>query len=347
MPAIRRVGIVGAGRTSSAHVTALRRLSGVEIVGIFDVNPKAAEDIATRFGIPRHFSNPNQFYDSTRPQLVHIVTPPHTHEQLTADALGRGVHVLVEKPPSLTVAGCDALQEKAERAGLTVGVNENFAFAPLVLAARAAIARGALGKLVHIAGFFGFDAGAVRADLSNWPWAKELPGGILEDLLPHPLTVARALDGQELQLVHRHAFRSGRLPMPLDDEIRLLLGGDGGLTVNLTLSLSSHPADFIMTVHGTRATLRIDLRNMLFQLRRAGSGPRWLARGLQVSGSALQVLGQTARNAAAATLFRVPRPGNPAHLVRLHYRALEEGEEIPAPVARARNVVKIAREIWP
>ncbi len=347
MPTIKRVGIIGAGRTSSAHIRALRHLSDVDVVGIFDIDARAAEDIAIRFGIPRHFSNSDQFYENAKPQLVHVVTPPHTHEQVVDRALDRGVHVLVEKPPSLTVAGCDALQKKAEATGLTVGVNENFAFDPRILAGRASIARGTLGKLVHIAGFFGFDASSVNADLSNWSWAKELPGGILEDLLPHPLTVAQALADQELQLIYQHALRSGRLPFPLDDEVRLLFAGSNGLTVDLNLSLSSHPTDFIVTIYGTRATLQVDLRNMLLQLWRDRSGPRLLARGLRVSGAALHVLIQLAKNAIGATVFRVPGPGDPAHLIRLHYKALQQGREIPAPIARAKSVVKIARAIWP
>ena len=153
-PTIRRVGIIGAGRTSPAHIRALRRLPGVEITGILDHNSTAAQDVANRFGIPRQFTNPDQFYDNAKPDVVHIVTPPHTHEQLAAEALERRVHVLVEKP-SLDVAGCEALQKKAEATGLTVGVNENFAFDPRVLAARAAIGRDKLGKLVHISGFSG------------------------------------------------------------------------------------------------------------------------------------------------------------------------------------------------
>jgi predicted dehydrogenase len=347
MPMIRRIGIVGAGKTSPAHIRALRRLSDIDITGILDTDLRAAREIAVRYGIPRHFNDPDRFYDSAKPQLIHVVTPPHTHEEVATQALGRGVHVLVEKPPSLTVRGCDALQSKAAAAELTIGVNENFAFDPRIVAARAAIADGHLGTLVHIAGFFGFDAGSVKADLSNWSWAKELPGGILEDLLPHPLTVARALADQELQLEHSHVVRTGRLPFLLDDEMRLLLTGNDGLTVDIAMSLSTHPADFIMTVSGTRATLRIDLRNMLVQLWRDGSGPRLFARGLRVTGSGLQVLTQAAHNAIGLALFRAPRPGDPVHLIRIHYDALQKGREIPTPIARARSTVKIARQIWP
>ena len=179
--------------------------------------------------------------------------------------------MLTEKPPALTVAACEALQRKAEAASVTIGVNENFAFDPRVRSAREEIVRGTLGQLVHISAFFGFDAAAVEADLSNWSWAKELPGGILEDLLPHPLTVARTLAAEELLLIHRHVVRSGRLPFLLDDEMRLLLTGRSGLTVQLTLSLSTRPATFIVMIYGTRATLQIDLRNMLILLWRGGT----------------------------------------------------------------------------
>ena len=69
--------------------------------------------------------------------------------------------------------------------------------------------------------------------------------------------------------------------------MRLLLTGDGGLTVHLTVSLSAHPADFIMTITGTRSTLRIDLRNKLSLLSRDHAGLNVFARGVQVSGAAL------------------------------------------------------------
>ena len=91
-------GIIGAGRTSPAHIRALRRLPGVEITEILDHNSTAAQDVANRFGIPRQFTNPDQFYDNAKSDVVHIVTPPHTHEQLAAEALERRVHVLFEKP---------------------------------------------------------------------------------------------------------------------------------------------------------------------------------------------------------------------------------------------------------
>jgi predicted dehydrogenase len=346
VPTITRVGIIGAGRTSAGHIRALRGLSNIEITGVLDINASAARAIADRFGI-HQYSDAERFYRDAQPESVHILTPPHTHEILADEAIGRGVHVLTEKPPALTVAGCEALQRKAAAASLTIGVNENFAFDPRVRSARNEIARGTLGHLVHISAFFGFNAAAVEANLSNWSWAKELPGGILEDLLPHPLTVASTLASEELLLVHRHVVRSGRLPFLLDDEMRLLLTGRSSLTVQLTLSRSTRPASFIIMIYGTRATLRIDLRNMLILLSHGATKSGLFAVGLRATAPAIQALLQTAKNAIGTILFRSTRAGDPSYLIRSHYEALQQGREVPTPIARAKNTVQIAREIWP
>jgi predicted dehydrogenase len=325
----------------------LRRLPQVVLVGVFDADRERAASLAGRFQVAHHFDDPDEFYGAAKPDIVHVLTPPDTHESLVLQALRRGSHVLVEKPPSLTSAGCDAIEETATAAGLTVGLNENFAADPRVVEARRKIASGALGRLVHVDTFFGFDGSALRADLSDWPWAKSLPGGILEDLLPHPLTVAQSLSGGNLQAEHWDVFRSGRLPFALPDELRLMLSNGDGVTAQVKLSLSAHPPGFGIKVYGTQGTFQIDLRNMLVNLDRVGPGASAVARGLRLSGWAFEILGQTASNAVATALFRAPRPGDPLHLLRAHYEALRRGGELPAPIARAKRTLQIARQIWP
>src|SRR5918996_4067703 len=99
-----------------------------------------------------------------------------------------------------------------------------------------------------------------------------------------------------------------------------------------------------MMVYGTRATLRIDLRNKLILLSRGDASSGRFARGLRVTGSAFQIVLQTTQNAIGMALDGASTPGDPSHLIRSHYEALEQGHEVPAPIARARNTVRIARE---
>jgi predicted dehydrogenase len=346
---IERVGIIGAGRIAALHLQALKRLPGVRVTGILDLDPDAARALAARFGVEGHFTDSDRFYEAAAPQLVHVLTPPHIHAAVALDALRRGVHVLVEKPAVLTVQNCDALLEAARAGDLTVGVDENFAFAPRMREAIAMIARGDLGDLVHINAFLGFDLRrtAIAADASaGSSWLARVPGGVLEDLLPHLLSVTFAASGRELQPVHWSSHPTGRLPHEFADELRLSLT-DGDLTADLGISLTSQPDDFVVTVYGTRATLRIDLQNMLLDHARIGPGPRTFARGARVIGSGFRMLSQTARTAVSIGAGLDLPPGTPLHLIRAHYAALAAGRELPAPLARSRRIVEITRQIWP
>jgi hypothetical protein len=139
--------------------------------------------------------------------------------------------------------------------------------------------------------------------------------------------------------------RPGRLASEVADEARVSLA-HGELTAEVAMSLTTRPDDFVVTVYGTRATLRLDLQNMLLDLARLGPGPRSFARGARVVGSGLRMLTQTARNAACIAARLDSPPGKPLHLIRAHYAALAAGRELPAPLARARQIVEITRTIW-
>jgi predicted dehydrogenase len=344
---IERVGIIGAGRVAPFHLEALRRLPGVRVTGILDLDADAARTIAAGHGGLPHFSDTDRFYREAAPQLVHVLTPPSSHAKVALDALGRGVHVLLEKPAVRTVEECDRLDDAARAANVTVGVDENFVFAPRLRQALARIARGDLGDLVHISTFFGFDFARARAAGADArPWFADLPGGLLEDLLPHPLTVTLALAGRNLPLDHWSIRSSGRLDLDGADEVRLTLG-DQELTADLAMSLTCRPDDFVVTVYGTRATLRVDLQNMLLDVARFGPGPRAVARAARVLNSGVGMISQTFGNAFGILTRRALPPGTPVHLIRAHYAALAAGHGPPAPLSRARHVVACSRTIWP
>jgi myo-inositol 2-dehydrogenase/D-chiro-inositol 1-dehydrogenase len=68
-------------------------------------------------------------WDEDKPDAVFIVINPKLHPQLAIEALERGLHVFVEKPPSLTVAEARQMADASGRAGkiLAVGFMKRFA----------------------------------------------------------------------------------------------------------------------------------------------------------------------------------------------------------------------------
>jgi predicted dehydrogenase len=345
-----RVGIIGAGAVAELHLRALRKIPGADIVGILDAAPGKAESVAGRHGIAHHFDDPGSFYGEAKPEIVHVLTPPNTHEAVAGEALDRGVHVLVEKPMACTPEECRAMKARAGARDVTVGVDHNLLFDPRVVAARRMIEGGAIGEIVHVETLFGFDLRRLPhfsvEPQKRTHWAYGLPGGLLEDLLPHPLYVTLSLLGEKARLTDWRSLASGRLAFDLEDELRLGLT-DGAVTAGIVLSLSVQPGSFLVSVYGTRATLRIDIQNMLLQRLKLRPVPKALARGLVVAESSVAGLLKTAWNVASLAAGRATPPGDVRPLLEAHYARLLSGREIPVGFEEGVRVVEIIRRIWP
>src|SRR5262249_26624225 len=95
-----RAALVGAGYVSEYHVRAIDSLEFVEIVGICDVDALRRERLASRC----HCAGVDEVaaLAPLRPDVVHVLTPPATHCEVTRQALGLGCDVFVEKPMALT-----------------------------------------------------------------------------------------------------------------------------------------------------------------------------------------------------------------------------------------------------
>lgn len=346
---LERVGLVGAGAIARTHLSALRRVAGASIVGVLDTDEAAAKALAAEAGGVPMFTDSARFYSEARPQIVHVLTPPQYHAVAALRALAAGSHVLLEKPAATAVEDCDAMTAAAARTGLTVGVDDTLAWDPLIRRARAAVLYGWIGELVHVDVFMSYDLrrGGRLAQLQSSAarWERRLAGGPLEDLLPHPLAAVRAVCGA-LEPRDWCSMSSGRLSFDCPDELRLSLGRDG-VTAHVGLSFGARPDDFTVTVRGSRATLHIDVQNMLFDCVTPVPGPRVAARGLRVLRSASRALFQTGLNAVAIATRRSLPPASPAHLLQRHYRALRAGEPPPAPLTAVQGDLRIARLIWP
>lgn len=98
------LGIIGFGNIGSVHFDALTKSgqSDFKIQAISDFNPRSFNNV-------HFYENYRDLLNEPTIQAVSINTPPNTHYQLVMDALEAGKHVLVEKPPTLTVKQCDQM----------------------------------------------------------------------------------------------------------------------------------------------------------------------------------------------------------------------------------------------
>jgi predicted dehydrogenase len=188
---------IGAGYFSQFHYDAWRRLDDVDLLALCDLDAARAEATASRFGVPRVYTDAAAMLDAERPDFVDIVTPPATHLELTRLAAERGVHVLCQKALASTAAEAILIVETAERAGIRLMVHDNFRFQPWHREARALIARGAIGRLHAIACRTRMgDGWQPDAYLSRQPYFRSMPRLLIFETGVHFVDVYRSLAGE-------------------------------------------------------------------------------------------------------------------------------------------------------
>jgi virulence factor len=111
------IGVIGVGTMGQHHARIISQTPGVTLSGIFDANPERACEISGRHNC-RVFESLNQALECSR--AVCVAAPTTTHLEIGRECLGRGLHVLMEKPIADSVAGAAELARLGEKHGVTL-----------------------------------------------------------------------------------------------------------------------------------------------------------------------------------------------------------------------------------
>ncbi|HLC20797.1 MAG TPA: Gfo/Idh/MocA family oxidoreductase [Candidatus Methylomirabilis sp.] len=328
-----RVGIVGCGRMGEIHLRIVREVKGVEVVGVADTDVSRANAFAAKEKIGVAAGDLGSLMERSRPDAVHIVTPPATHASLACMALRAGCHVFVEKPMALTAQDA-GLVVAAAKQGPILTVGHNHLFDPAIREACARVAQGRLGQLIGLDAFHGALPGLPG-------WLAELPYGPWMEDAPHPLYLSQLFMGDPLAVrAIGHPSSEGSK----FKEVRVVTQHAGGVS-SLTFSEATVPYRHRLTLFGTKRTLEIDLVAGSLVENRPITGHRWLAKGLANLDAASQLLLATGRNAARVLMRREQSwPGLRA-LIEAFYAAIRAGGPSPVPATQGVHVAKLLDEI--
>ncbi len=143
-----RVGVIGAGVMGENHIRTYSQMSGVELVGIADIDEKRIGELSQKYGT-RGFTD---YRDLLKEGLdaVSIVVPTRLHAHVALDAIKSGTNLLVEKPIADTVANAEKIVDYAKKAGIKMMVGHIERFNPAVIKMKELIDTGQLGKIVSV-----------------------------------------------------------------------------------------------------------------------------------------------------------------------------------------------------
>jgi predicted dehydrogenase len=216
--------------------------------GALDADPAKGRDFAMRLGIAqdRAYGNWQEMLAGEKDRedridIVTVATPNSTHYAITKAFLEAGIHVLCEKPMTVTVEEAEDIAATAKRTGSICAVNYGYTGYSLVRHMRAMVARGDLGKIRLIVVEFshGFHADAADAENPRMRWrydpAQAGISGQFADCGIHALNMASFISGQNARELSAD-FVSAIASRQLEDDAMVNVRMDGGTTVRLWTS---------------------------------------------------------------------------------------------------------------
>ena len=181
-----RVGVVGAGWAAGEHAGTLIDAGGTSIVGVVDLDPGRAADLADRTS-SRVFPDVDTLLGE-QPDALVVTTPPGSRRDVVVDALERGIAVFTEKPISRTLDEARAIVDASERTGVTCAIGYQWRAVGVLADLDAQLAGQQVGVLAS--------RGVGISQVRDWYHDPAQSGGLVSERGTHHIDIQRRVAGE-------------------------------------------------------------------------------------------------------------------------------------------------------
>lgn len=144
-----KIGVIGAGGISNAHMGGYRNTSGVEVIAVADIVPGKAKAWAERYGVKYYYEDYKELLSMDEIEAVSVCTYNKAHKQPTVDALKAGKNVLVEKPMSDSLKDAYQMLKAAQGSKKILMCGIHSRYSSTVRAAKKIVESGELGEIYY------------------------------------------------------------------------------------------------------------------------------------------------------------------------------------------------------
>lgn len=294
-----RLGMVGGGRGAfigAVHRMAARLDDRYELVaGALSSDPSNALASASDLGISEDRSYADfrtmAIQESARTdgiEVVSIVTPNQFHFAGCKAFLEAGIHVICDKPMTLSLDESLELQKIVEQSGLVFVLTQNNTGYPMVRQARSMVQDGKIGAIrnlnvSYIQDWLTTSLESRGQKQAVWRMDPRLAGagGVIADLGVHAFNLAAFISGLQLQEVcaDLRSFVAGRL---LDDNANVLLRYSESVTGSLWVSqvAPGHNNSLTIGIYGDAGSIEWNgEQNDYLRYTAYGEAPQIITRG--------------------------------------------------------------------
>lgn len=245
-----RTAVIGVGYLGNFHAQKYAALEGVELVGVVDASPDRAAEVAAACGCGS-FTDYRDLIGKV--DAVSVVVPTQYHYEVAREFLAVGVHVLIEKPITVTIEQADELIALADTNRLVFQVGHLERFNPVMMAAEEVLNEPLFVESVRIAPFK--------------PRGTDV--NVVLDLMIHDIEIIQ-------HLVKSPVARIDAVGAPVftgeEDIANARIAFENGCIANVTASRISLKSERKMRIFQRDAYLTLDFQNKKVLVAKKGAG---------------------------------------------------------------------------
>ncbi len=162
-----RVAVLGCGKIGAlfeaepkrekpaSHAGAVSANKKTKLVALMDTNLKNLAAANKLFPSATRYSSLAECLKNEHPDIAVLATPPNVRFVVLKEIIRSGVSIVIcEKPLALSVREAEQIEALVAKSGTTFVLNYQRRFAPLFTRVRDAIAKGKLGRIQQVTGYY-------------------------------------------------------------------------------------------------------------------------------------------------------------------------------------------------
>ncbi|MDP8322813.1 MAG: Gfo/Idh/MocA family oxidoreductase [Candidatus Stygibacter australis] len=253
----KKLGLVGCGRISSKHFSAIAQIEGAEIISCCDIIEQRAQDAAREHGIKSVYTSYDKMLIDEKFDAILICTPSGMHPEMGIKAAEKGIHVITEKPMGISLAAADELVKACDANQVQLFVVKQNRLNPAIQLLRKAINKGRFGKIFSLNATVRWSRPQHYYDQAKWRGTWEFDGGAFMNQASHYMDLIQWLGGPVDSVMAMTATLDHNIETE-DMGTGIIRFRNGMLgTVEVTMNIFPRNLEGSITVMGKKGTVKI------------------------------------------------------------------------------------------
>lgn len=235
------------------HMKAIEQINKIRVTALSDVNEERMIELEESCRAAETYLDYRDLLSDPNVDAVAVNTPPRFHEAIVLDALRAGKHVLCEKPLAETLEGCYRIKEAQHETGLIVLPAHNYTFTPSLIEMIKRVQKDSIGAINSVDVAF---ENLLKSYRSKTDFRQNLENGVLEDVLPHILSVLYPFVGHIKEIGSVHWWCK---EYDVCDNLDTEFISENGVPINASMSWTKLRPRFSVHLVGEKGGLYSDL----------------------------------------------------------------------------------------